>query len=365
MGIAWDPVRFVAIALAVFAAAGCADDTVLRIDIPDPGTSPAPTRLRVTLVGVNAAPRTIAPATLPGTLVLTHVPAVAQLCVDVEGLDDAGNVIVGGAANVIPAAHATTRATVSLSTADATCDTIAPVDLSLGGPADLAAGDGGAGAGDLAGPRDLGQIQICPAGSLFCDDFESGNLSKWTGATVKLDAGSVGVQSTIEAHGTWALRALANGAPGADVYANAEKDFAPTAPPLAIRANVYFPTTLQHFDHVIALYENGTGSIHAFAIGGDDNANWVIAENESTVPDHSSDMVPTGAGQWHCVELVIDAAGMVTLFVDNHQLIGPFARASAVSYSTLLVGVVRSVDADYVAYIDDVAVGPSRLYCPP
>lgn len=75
--------RFVAIALAVLAA-GCADDTVLRIDIADPGISPAPASLRVTLVGVSAAPRTIAPVTLPGTIVVTHVPSsVGQLCVDI------------------------------------------------------------------------------------------------------------------------------------------------------------------------------------------------------------------------------------------------------------------------------------------
>ncbi|HEX8954145.1 MAG TPA: hypothetical protein VF945_19955, partial [Polyangia bacterium] len=130
--------RIVAIALAVLAA-GCADDTVLRIDIPDPGTSPAPTSLRVTLVGVNAAPRTIAPVKLPGTIVVTHVPSsVPELCVDVEGLDDAGNVIVGGAANVAIAAHKSARTTVVLSTANESCATIAPADLSSGGPVDMA-----------------------------------------------------------------------------------------------------------------------------------------------------------------------------------------------------------------------------------
>jgi hypothetical protein len=75
-------------------------------------------------------------------------------------------------------------------------------------------------------------------------------------------------------------------------------------------------------------------------------------------------MVPTDGGKWHCVELVIDAAGMVDFYVDNHHLVGPWQRTSAVSYSTLFVGVTRSVDADLTAYIDDVAIGPSRLYCP-
>ncbi len=359
--------RFVAIALAVFAA-GCADDTVLRIDIPDPGVAPAPTSLRVTLVGVNAAPRTIAPVTFPGTIVVTHVPSsVAQLCVDVEGLDDAGDVVVGGASLVPIASHHTARTTVSLSTADQSCATLVPDDLAIGGPADMAGSDGG---GDLATSDmrkgDLAQVQICPAGSIFCDDFETGNFSKWDATTAKQDAGSTTVQSSIKAHGTYAMKAVANGASGAAIYAEAVKVFTPTAPPLALRANVYFPTTLANFDHLIALYENNTTSTNEFSIGGDNNGTWVVTENEANAPDEHSDMVPTDAGKWHCVELVIDAAGMVTLYVDNHKLIGPWARATTgISYSTLLVGVTRSIDANYTAYIDDVAVGPSRLYCPP
>ncbi|HEX6837098.1 MAG TPA: hypothetical protein VF334_11025 [Polyangia bacterium] len=361
--------RFVAIALAVFAA-GCADDTVLRIDIPDPGTSPAPVSLRVTLVGVSAAPRTIAPVTFPGTIVVTHVPSsVGQLCVDVEGLDDAGDVIVGGASLVAITAHKTARATVSLSVADESCATLVPDDLAIGGPDDMAGSDGGGG-GDLATSdmrrSDMAQVQICPTGSIFCDDFETGNFSKWTATTVKLDAGSTTVQTAFKAHGTYAMKALGNGSPSpGDVYAEAVKLFTPTAPPLALRANVYFPATLGSFDHVIALYEDNTSSTNEFSIGGDNNNTWVVTENEANAPDEHSDMVPTTAGQWHCVELVIDAGGMVTLWVDNHKLIGPWQRASNVTYSTLLIGVTRSVTPDLVAYIDDVAVGPSRLYCPP
>jgi hypothetical protein len=358
-------VRIVAIALAL-SVAGCAADTVLRIEIPDPGASPSPSSLKVTLVGVNAAPRTIAPVVFPGTIVIHGVPAsVSQLCVEVDGLDDAGQIIDGGAVNVVVATHKTTRATVTLATSFVGCDALPPDDLSPSGPVDMAGG----GSGDLAN-ADLSSalpdlaIAICPTGAIFCDDFESDDISHWSSSSIKQDAGSLAVQSMYKAHGTFALSALANGAPGADKYAELEKDFPPTAPPFALRANVYFPQSLQHFDDVIALYETPSGSTNAFAIGGDNNGFWVVAENESMAGDFVSDMVPTGAGQWHCVELVIDAAGMVTLYVDNHRLVGPWQRTSAVSYSTLLIGVTRSVDTDFVGYIDDVAIGPSRLYCP-
>ena len=359
MGIAWVVVRIVAIALAVVAVAGCGKDTVLRIDVEPGGLAPA--SLVVSLPQLGAAPRTIAPVTLPGTIVLHRLPStVTQLCVEVDALDVGGNPIGGGAATVSLVRNGTASTTITLADPATGCaevlgDMGTSLDLATGAPDDMA--------GTPA--EDMATIQFCPAGSLFCDDFEGDGFAKWTTASVKQDAGSISVQTGTKAHGTHAMKGLANGSPGNDKYADAEKDFTPTAPPLAIRANVYFPTTLQHFDHVIAIYENN-GSTNAFAIGGDDNGHWVIAENEATVPDHDSDMVPTGAGQWHCVELVIDAAGMVTMFVDNHKLIGPFARATTgISYSQLLVGVVRSVDQDYVAYIDDVAVGPSRLYCPP
>ncbi|MCA1664187.1 MAG: hypothetical protein LC659_07960, partial [Myxococcales bacterium] len=292
--------RIVPIALAAFAVAGCGGETVLRIDIPDPGASPPPTSLRVTLVGVNAAPRTIAPITFPGTVVVHNVPAsVSQLCVQVDGLDDAGNELVGGAAIALLSTHHTAHATVSLSRSPTSCAELAPSDLG-DGPVDMAGG--------ASSDHDLAPIQICPATAIFCDDFESGNVGQWSTTDIKQDAGAVDVQSATTAHGAYALRALANGAPGSDELAEVTKRFTPTTPPFALRANVYFPQTLQHYDHVIALYENSS-STSSFSIGGDNSAFWVVAENESMAGDFVSDMVPTGAGQWHCVELVIDGAG--------------------------------------------------------
>ncbi|HEY2745538.1 MAG TPA: hypothetical protein VGL86_12970, partial [Polyangia bacterium] len=331
---------------------------ILRI-LVEPGAAPMPSSLRVSLEGVSAAPRTIAPVTLPGTIVVHHLPSnLGALCVEIDGLDDGGNVIAGSAATVHLIAHGTAEVTLTLDESGAAC---APLPGDLGGPVDLAGASGDLGGG---GATDM-SIAICPAGAIFCDDFESGTLGKWDGASAKKDAGSLTVQSSIKAHGMFALRAIGNGSasPG-DVYAEVEKDFTPTAPPFALRANVYFPATLAHFDEILALYENPSGSTNAFTIGGDSSGFWVVAENESMAGDFESDMVPTDGGKWHCVELVIDAAGMVDFYVDNHHLVGPWQRTSAVSYSTLFVGVTRSVDADLTAYIDDVAIGPSRLYCP-
>lgn len=349
--------RIVAIALVSLAAVGgCShDDTILRVTV-EAGVEPPPASLVVTLVGpgLTVPPRTIAPATFPGTIVVHGLPDdLTDLCVQTEGLDASGNFVVGGSANVELVRHRTTLADVQMSNAFSPCVGSGPNDL----------GD------DSALPADAGApdmvTAICPANAIFCDDFETGTLARWNGSSAKQDAGSVTVQSTTKAHGTYALQAVGSGASGMDVYAEAEKDFPPTSPPFALRANVYFPVALDHFNEIIALYENPSGSTNAFTIGGDTNGFWVVAENESTAGDFESDMVPTDAGKWHCVELVIDAGGMVDFYVDNHHLVGPWQRTSNVSYSTLFVGVTRSVVPNLNTYIDDVAIGPSRLYCPP
>ncbi|HEY1587614.1 MAG TPA: hypothetical protein VGH63_18075, partial [Polyangia bacterium] len=310
--------RFVAIALATvaLAVAGCGDDTVLRILVA-PGAGPAPTSLRVSLPGVTEADKTIEPVTLPGTIVVHHLASsLTEVCVEVDALDDSGAIVAGGAANVRLVAHGTALTTVTLETPPAACATL-PGDLG-NELVDLA----GASAGDLGGtdllPPDLA-IAVCPAGALFCDGFESGDFSKWTQASAKMDAGAVAVQPTTKAHGNYALRALANGASGNQVYAEAVKDFTPTAPPFALRANVYLAQPIANYDQIISLYENES-STNAFAIGGDSNGSWEVSENESVAGDFISDMVPTSAGSWHCIELVIDGGGMVTFYVDNHKL---------------------------------------------
>lgn len=359
--------RIVAIALAVLAA-GCADDTVLRIDIDDPGVATAPSSLRVTLVGVNAAPRTIAPATLPGTIVVNHVPSsVAQLCVQVDALDDAGNEVAGGAANVVLSAHHTTHATVSLSTGGESCATIAPPDdLSTGGGDDMALGGAADLAGaDLASAPDMTAAQVCPPGSLFCDDFELGNFTRWSSTQIKdTDMGAIAPSMAHAAHGIYSARAQGSGSSGADNYTELEKDFAAgLAPPLALRANIWSATPLANYTMAIALYDNTT---NGFSIGGDNNGTWVLTENQTLggAPDRHSTLATPGPG-WHCVEVVIDAGGMVSVYVDSANIIGPFQRISAVAYTSFFFGIPRTVVSGTDVFVDDVAIGPSRLYCPP
>src|SRR6185312_6517183 len=102
-----------------------------------------------------------------------------ELCVQAEGLDESGNFLVGGSATALITRHQTTELDVQMSNAFARCPALPGGDL---GPPDLA-------------------IPICPVNAIFCDDFETGDFSKWTAHSAKQDAGTTTVQSTTTAHG--------------------------------------------------------------------------------------------------------------------------------------------------------------------
>jgi hypothetical protein len=342
-------VRLHAVLALCLVAAGCGNETVVRLTVYNGEMMPAPARLRLTLVGsgVTAAPRVIAPVSLPGVVVIRALPSsTPTLCILVEALD-AGNAVVGeGVATVPLVAHGTARADLTL----APPGTVAGGDIATPPPPpDLAGSDAG--------------IILCPVGALFCDDFETGNLNKWPTFSVRYDMASLDVQTAIVRHGTYALHAAASGASSLNNIAEVEYVFSPTPPPLAIRANIYAPLQLYNYTMVMALYDNTT---KGFAVGGDNTGAgmWVMTEDQAGSPDHYTDMVPASGGQWHCVELVIDGAGMVSMHVDGHQLVAPFPRVSLVQYSSFIVGIERTVLNDTNVFVDDVAMSRSRLYCP-
>jgi hypothetical protein len=276
------------------------------------------------------------------------------VCVEVQGLDAADLPTSEAAITVDLVPHGTATATVTLlpPSADSGCSGMAD------GGEDLAAPPGDLAAGDLASAS-------CPSGSIFCDDFELNNLSLWDKLNIKYDAGSqLVIQTARAAHGTYALEAIGTGTSGAQNYVSVEKDFpGGLAPPLAVRANIFAVQPLDRFTLVMVLSDNST---HGFSMGGDTNGTWVITEDEAVQPDHHSDMIPADGGKWHCLEIVIDAGGNVTGYVDNHPLIGPFPRFSVVNYTQVIVGITRTVipSPPTDIFVDDVAVGPARLYCP-
>ncbi len=367
----------IAVVLAALAA-GCGQETVLRIDV-QAGAGAAPAALRVTLTGaVSTAPRLIMPVTLPGTVVAHGLPAVdgpvcvlvegldgqqlpiaaatatvvvrglpaTAVCVQAEGLDGAGNVVVGGATTVQLAAAHTTAADVQMANGAVHC--AAPAG-DMGQPA------------DLGGVLPDGAVALCPAGALFCDDFESGTFANWTQYGVKYgDMGSIAPSMTRAAHGAWSAEARASGQSGMANYAEVEKDFTPrVAPPVAVRANVWSGQPLTGYTIALSVFDDNANGL---SLGADGSGRWVVTEDQATVADHTS-TVATTAG-WHCLELVVDGGGMVSAYVDGALVIGPFARNSTLPYGAFVFGIDRTVQSGTDLFVDDVAIAPARLYCP-
>lgn len=341
--------RFLAIAILGWLCAGCGDETLVRLTVLA-GETPPPASLRLTVVGdgLAATTRTFTPVTFPATLVIRGVPADRDVCVEAEGLDGNGALLTGGSTTVHTLAKQTTLAEVQMSNAFARCPALA---------GDMAAGE----APDLAGSGSDGGVALCPAGALFCDDFESGTLVKWSQHGVKYgDMGTLAPSMTRAAHGAWSVEAQASGTSGMANYAEVEEDFTPrVAPPVAVRANVWSAQPLTAYTVVMSMYDDNANGL---SLGGNGNGRWVVTEDQATVGDHNS-TVATTAG-WHCLELVVDAAGLVSAYVDGALVIGPFARNSTLPYGAFIFGIDRTVQSATDVFVDDVAIGPSRLYCP-
>jgi hypothetical protein len=339
MGIAWPPVplhrllRTLAGALALLATVGCGSgETSLRITVL-PGSGPTPMALRLTVTGVTAAPRLVSPVKLPGTLVVHGLPATAtELCVQIDGLDASLALTAQAATTVTLQPHETVEAIATLAS---------PSEATRCGP-------------------------LCPPGAYFCDDFEADDLSThWTALGVNQAGGRAERTTARAAHGVAALHAYAAGTPSGtatlvgETYA--DEELTPIAPPLALRANVLTPAPLAKYSMVLALYD---AQNDGFAIGGDDQGTWVVTEDQARAPDHHGNQLPTTANQWHCVELVIDAAGQVSAYVDGDVAVPPFARQSAVAYSRLHVGIERTIVTGGIdVYVDDVALAAQRIGC--
>jgi hypothetical protein len=329
------------------------------------GPVPAPQKLQISVYGPSgmlAPPRTLTPVSLPGTIVLDRIdPSLPELCVALEGLAGDGTVTSRGAVTVGIVPDMTANAAIELG-----ATTMLGCTLGRdGGAQDLARDAGVTVVQDLAGRDLFGVVPVCPGNAIFCDDFESGDVSKWTTQELFFDLGAeINVQQAIVRHGQYALHTSATGHDMAGAgHSIVIKGLPNVTPPLAVRANVFAVQPLDHYGVSVELYDDTT---HGFSVSADNQDVWTLTEDQATGggPDHHTDMVPYDTGSWHCIEIVIDAAGFVTFYVDNHQLLAPFPRMSTVAYTTLQMGIGRTVNPVNDVYVDDVAVAPTRLYCP-
>lgn len=193
---------------------------------------------------------------------------------------------------------------------------------------------------------------------LFCDGFESGDTTRWTSTSTSPTATLV-VQSTTIHDGAFALDctvpAIGNGAIAAVI-----DDFSPVSTGvLAIRAWVFLPQPLIHFDSLITLA--GTG--HVVTIDGDDTEHWTATENGTAALDHHSTAVAV-ENAWQCVELDYTfAPATIFVYIGDIPIIDEPAADTGAIYGEARVGVSRADAAGSRVIVDDVVIATRHIGC--
>lgn len=367
----------VRLAILLLCVAAC-DETTLFIDIRLAAGQPQPNALRLVLYHDGVLHRSTVPMagkTLPGSLLVKDLAAGPGLRVQLDGIDGAAKLIEQAAGLADIKANVENRMSLTLGPplADADGDGVPDVvddcpqspdadQKCSGGSLDLAVAHDLAGdlAGDLGG-SDAAVVSACPMDTILCDDFESGDASKWTPGIEEPKPEVLLQVDTVRPHGgSYSLHTqVIKGTLTTSLNRSLEEDLAPIQPPFAMRTFVYNVDILDDFT-LIFLFWAGNDTI---SLGGGGGGFWAMTEDfGSSSTDHiSSTMVPTGA--WTCVEVVHDGS-QVHLYTDGIERLvfapmvtGPFDKISA--------GMPRwPPRRDTEVFVDDFVLAKSRVGCP-
>jgi hypothetical protein len=218
-----------------------------------------------------------------------------------------------------------------------------------------------AAAGDSS--PDTAAAAACPAFASFCDDFESGDVSKWSGMTV--DPGNtLAVQASLFHAGGHALDASAVPATTNTAAFVDHAIAAQTTGLLAVRQWVYAVQPVVNYDGVLNLYNTSTQFV---MVDADTTSNWTISEenaNATSSLDHgSATQVPTGA--WTCIEIdyELTPTTMATLYVGDVVTVPTLIMDPTPTVSTIRVGLTRADMAGAHVVIDDVVVAAQHIGC--
>ncbi len=208
----------------------------------------------------------------------------------------------------------------------------------------------------------------CPAFAVFCDDFETGDLSRWT-RIATFGQGSAIVGSTRVRGGRFALEStvLASATPDG-TQAPALTIQARTSGILAVRAWLNSPEPLINFDLVLSFVHQS--SPQYVSLGGDGNGHWTSTEDGSPagLTNHmTSNADDAIIDHWTCVELVYaflsGTAAHIQAFADNSLVLDADAVDPTPIFDDVLVGIPRADKGGYHVFVDDVVVADQRIGC--
>jgi hypothetical protein len=240
---------------------------------------------------------------------------------------------------------------------------------SEGGAEDVGAGDTNVGP-DVTPPIDAG-LDAGPCGmSTFCDDFESGDLSKWT-SLLQTNSGKVSVVETTKFAGRFALHATAGpSTPVNGIYPTVGAGARVSVPVvtsglLAVRARVLMPKILGA----------ETTFLKAFGKNGKDDMNVKITNGglvkaDSDVPDAGPELtgtMGTPVAEWFCIEwqATIGVAGHQRILVNGAvALDADESTFTAEGYDSVQVGFnAANGSVTQEIYFDDVVTATQPIGC--
>lgn len=217
---------------------------------------------------------------------------------------------------------------------------------------------------DLSG-SDLAAVLFCPAGALICDDFESGNASKWMTDT---RAPSTVTVDTVRPHGgLYSVHAAAPANGGIDSYAEYLVTYSKVPPmTFSVRFWLYAQTAPGNYGLFVTFRRGASANI---GLGANPTNNFVITENDATVPDHNS-TTALPLGQWICVQLRVDyptataSQGRVRAFLGNTAVLD-FTPTPLMTNGDLRFGLVRAPgDNAETLFFDDISAAYEDTPCP-
>lgn len=206
----------------------------------------------------------------------------------------------------------------------------------------------------------------CPAFALFCEDFEGGDLSRWS-RTV-LDGPATATVTRTRVHGgSFALETRVG--PAANDGGNAMATL--TLPrqstgALAVRQWIDLDVTLDNFNIVAEL--GNADALAYVAAGGNNSANWVMTEDPGTgAVDHQTSVPTPALDVWTCVELVYaftpPGAPRVELYVNDAMVLDDSSAYTTPSFDEVRVGITRADMTGFSLFTDDVVIADQRIGC--
>lgn len=203
---------------------------------------------------------------------------------------------------------------------------------------------------------------VCPQFAVFCDDFETGDLSKW-GPTIISAKGGMVAPTTTRAHtGAYALEASEPLQTSSGTKAEATVPLAgQSTGMLAVREWIDAPQPLVGF----ACVDQVQAMNRYLLVCGDNSGNWVVSEAYPSNLDDHHGLAGPSVDTWTCVELdfTFGAPGHLQLYADDVLVVDAAASDPAPMYTQFNAGVPHAANAGFHVFVDDVVIARQHIGC--